>query len=109
MQKKAAIVKPATVHTLRHSFAMHLLEQGTGIFTIQHLLGHSHIQSTMIYLHVQQHSQLPAVSPQRPVFHSSRNRHCPKCGIGVREKWLLQRRDAASFNDVLSIIELLVQ
>jgi site-specific recombinase XerD len=39
------------------------LEQGASIFTVQHLLGHAHIQTTMIYLHIQHHSQLPVISP----------------------------------------------
>ena len=62
-KKKAKIYKPATVHTLRHSFATHLLEQCVNILIIQQLLGHKSIKTTMIYLHIQKNQGMKIINP----------------------------------------------
>jgi len=61
--KKAGIAKDVTVHTLRHSYATHLIEDGLNIVTVKDLLGHSKIETTMVYLHIAQYPLIKAHSP----------------------------------------------
>ena len=63
MQKAGFESGRFTAHTLRHSFATHMLNQGNNIHVIKTLLGHSKLETTMIYLHLQHHTQLGIVSP----------------------------------------------
>ena len=62
-KKRAGITKPACVHTLRHSFATHLIEAGTNLHHVQLLLGHSSPKTTTVYLHVSQVNLSQVTSP----------------------------------------------
>ena len=62
--KKTSITKDVSLHTLRHSYATHLLEQGLNIVTLKELLGHAEITTTMLYLHV---AQCPLIKPHSPL------------------------------------------
>ncbi len=62
-KQRASIVKAGNIHALRHAFATHLLEAGTDLHTIQRLLGHHHITSTMRYLHLARQNITDRTSP----------------------------------------------
>lgn len=69
--KRAGIRKQVHTHTLRHSYATHLLEQGINILAIKELLGHAHIETTMVYLHIAQPSALTVFSPLDSLYKQS--------------------------------------
>ncbi len=69
--KKTSISKAVNLHSLRHSYATHLLEQGLNIVTLKELLGHAEITTTMIYLHVAQCPHIKPHSPLDALYHRS--------------------------------------
>ena len=66
--KKTSITKKVNLHSLRHSYATHLLEEGVNIVTLKELLGHAQITTTMIYLHVAQCEIVKAHSPLDSIY-----------------------------------------
>lgn len=70
--KKAGLIKEVSLHSLRHSYATHLLEQGVSILTIKALLGHAHIETTMVYLHLARPSEHLAFSPLDTLYKQAR-------------------------------------
>jgi site-specific recombinase XerD len=61
--KLSGMAKPVGCHTMRHCFATHLLESGTDIRTVQELLGHKDVKTTMIYTHVMKKPGIDVRSP----------------------------------------------
>ena len=62
-KKKAGIVRPGSIHSLRHSFATHLIDKGTDVTMIQKLLGHNDLKTTLRYLHTSNKDLLKIISP----------------------------------------------
>ena len=74
--RAAGLTKRISCHTLRHSFATHLLQQGYDIRTVQELLGHKDVKTTMIYTHVLNRGRLAVRSPLDEICRSC---HVPSC------------------------------
>jgi site-specific recombinase XerD len=68
LSKKAGIIKDVYPHTLRHTYATHLLEDGMDIVSVKNLLGHANIETTMIYLHVAQSGRKKPFSPMDALY-----------------------------------------
>lgn len=66
--ERSAITRRASVHTLRHSFATHMIEDGYDVRTVQELLGHASVNTTMVYTHIAERNKLGARSPLNSVW-----------------------------------------
>ncbi len=66
--QKSSVTKRASVHTLRHSFATHMIEDGYDVRTVQELLGHASVNTTMVYTHIAERNKLGARSPLTSVW-----------------------------------------
>jgi len=71
--KKTSITKDVSLHSLRHSYVTHLLEEGVNIITLKELLGHAEIATTMIYLHVAQCAVIKAHSPLDSLYNHKKD------------------------------------
>jgi integrase/recombinase XerD len=62
-KKKAGVIRPGSTHSLRHSFATHLVDKGTDVTMIQKLLGHNNLRTLLKYLHTSNKDLLKIISP----------------------------------------------
>ena len=85
---RGGILKNAVPHSLRHNFATHLLEDGADIRTVQELLGHEDVKTTMIYLHVMNKPGLAVKSPADQLVDQSNGRRSESEDEGKGEYWV---------------------
>ncbi|MCG8580501.1 MAG: site-specific integrase [Bacteroidales bacterium] len=72
VMRKTGIQKQACIHTLRHSYATHLLEMGLDILSVKSQLGHAKIETTMMYLHIAQSNPKAGFSPMKKLYASAK-------------------------------------
>ena len=79
----ASVIKPVTAHTFRHSFATHLLESGVDIRTVQELLGHNDLNTTMVYTHVSKSPSKTITSPLDLLARGSGQKNAKEGAISI--------------------------
>ncbi len=75
--RKSGVRKNVSIHTLRHTYATHLLEDGLDIISIKELLGHANLDTTLVYLHVAQYERRRIFSPVDNLYKNATVDPCP--------------------------------